>query len=60
MTPQGHLTTPALQALVQDGTLTGSWALDPARSEVHLETRHTWGLRPLHGIFRQRSPATAR
>ena len=53
MTTQGHLTTPALQALVQDGTLTGSWALDPARSEVRLETRHTWGLRPLHGVFRQ-------
>ncbi len=53
MTPQGHLTTSALQALVQDGTLTGSWTLDPARSEVQLETRHTWGLRPLHGIFRQ-------
>ena len=53
MTPQGQLTASALQALVQDGTLTGSWILDPARSEVRLETRHTWGLRPLHGVFRQ-------
>jgi polyisoprenoid-binding protein YceI len=53
MTPQGQPTTSALQALVQDGTLTGSWILDPARSEVQLETRHTWGLRPLHGVFRQ-------
>ena len=25
MTPQGQLTTSALQALVQDGTLAGSW-----------------------------------
>jgi len=50
---QGQPTTPALQALVQDGTLTGSWTLDPARSEVLLETRHTWGLRPVHGVFRQ-------
>ena len=53
MTPQGQPTTLPLQALVQDGTLTGSWTLDPARSQVLLETRHTWGLFPLHGIFRQ-------
>jgi len=51
--PQEHLTTSALQALVQDGTLAGSWTLDPARSEVLLESRHTWGLRPVHGVFRQ-------
>ena len=53
MAPQGHPTTSALQALVQDGTLTGSWTLDPARSEVLLESKHTWGLRPVHGVFRQ-------
>jgi polyisoprenoid-binding protein YceI len=53
MAPQGQLTASALQALVKDGTFTGSWTLDPARSEVLLETRHTWGLLPLHGVFRQ-------
>jgi polyisoprenoid-binding protein YceI len=53
MTPQEQPTTPALQALIADGTLTGSWVLDPARSQVRLESRHTWGLRPVHGIFRQ-------
>jgi polyisoprenoid-binding protein YceI len=53
MTPQGQPATPALQALVQDGALTGSWILDPARSHVRLESRHTWGLRPLHGVFGQ-------
>jgi polyisoprenoid-binding protein YceI len=53
MAPQEQLTTPALQALVQDGTLAGSWTLDPGRSQVQLQTRHTWGLRPLHGVFRQ-------
>jgi polyisoprenoid-binding protein YceI len=52
MTPQGQPAASALQALVQDGTLTGSWILDPARSQVLLQTRHTWGLRPLHGVFR--------
>ena len=53
MGPSGRLTSSALQALLQDGKLAGSWTLDPARSEVRLKTRHTWGLRPLHGVFRQ-------
>jgi polyisoprenoid-binding protein YceI len=53
MTSQGQPTTSALRALIEDGTLTGSWTLDPARSEVLLESRHTWGLRPVHGVFRQ-------
>ena len=51
MAPSGQLTSPALQALLQDGTLAGSWTLDPARSAVQLKTRHTWGLRPLSGVF---------
>ena len=42
-----------LQALLEDGTFAGEWALDAARSEVLLETKHTWGLRPVHGVFRQ-------
>ena len=53
MTPQGQPAASALQAQVGDGTLTGSWILDPARSEVLLESRHSWGLRPVHGVFRQ-------
>ena len=53
MTSQEQVTASALQALVQDGTLAGSWALDPSRSQVELETRHTWGLRPIHGVFGQ-------
>src|SRR5579863_8960419 len=53
MTPQGQPTTSALQALAGDGTLTGSWILDPARSEVRLESRHTWGLLPVRGVFGQ-------
>jgi len=53
MTPQGQPASPALQALIEDGTLTGSWTLDPARSEVRLESRHTWGLLPVHGVFGQ-------
>jgi polyisoprenoid-binding protein YceI len=53
MAPSEQLTPAALAALLQDGKLAGSWTLDEARTEVLLETRHTWGLRPLHGIFRQ-------
>jgi len=49
----GQLTSSALQAMLQDGKFAGSWTLDTARSEVRLTTRHTWGLRPLHGVFRQ-------
>jgi polyisoprenoid-binding protein YceI len=41
----------ALQAQLSDGVLAGSWTLDPARSEVVLHTRHTWGLLPLRGVF---------
>jgi polyisoprenoid-binding protein YceI len=53
MTPQEQPAASALDALVRDGALTGSWVLDPARSEVRLRTRHTWGLRPVHGVFRE-------
>jgi len=53
MTSHGPLAGSDLQALVQDGTLTGSWTLDPARSEVSLESRHTWGLLPVRGVFHQ-------
>ena len=47
------MTATTVQALLEDGKLAGSWTLDATRSEVRLETRHTWGLRPLHGVFRQ-------
>jgi polyisoprenoid-binding protein YceI len=51
MAPSGQLTSPAVEELLRDGTLAGSWTLDPARSEVRLKTRHTWGLRPLEAVF---------
>jgi polyisoprenoid-binding protein YceI len=53
MTQSEQLTSSALQALLRDGTLAGNWTLDPARTEVQLHTRHTWGLRPLLGVFSQ-------
>lgn len=53
MAPSGQLTSPAVEELLRDGTLAGSWTLDPARSEVQLKTRHTWGLLPLSANFSQ-------
>ena len=53
MAPSEQPASPALQAQLRDGSLAGSWTLDPARSEVVLHTRHTWGLRPLRGVFSQ-------
>jgi polyisoprenoid-binding protein YceI len=52
MSPSGQLTSSALQAL-REGKVAGSWTLDASRSQVQLNTRHTWGLRPLHGVFHQ-------
>jgi polyisoprenoid-binding protein YceI len=51
-TPE-QLTSPALEALLRDGGLAGSWTLDPARTQVLLKSRHTWGLLPLNGVFGQ-------
>jgi polyisoprenoid-binding protein YceI len=53
MASSGQLTGPALQALLEGGTHAGSWTLDPARSQVHLKSRHTWGLLPVKGFFRE-------
>ena len=55
MTSSGDLTSSTLQGLLRDGTLAGAWVLDATRTQVKLETRHTWGLAPLHGAFRQAS-----
>jgi polyisoprenoid-binding protein YceI len=53
MAPSGQLTGQAITTLLGEGTLAGSWTLDPARSQVTLKTRHTWGLLPLRGVFTQ-------
>jgi polyisoprenoid-binding protein YceI len=53
MAPSGQVTSSALQALLQDGKLAGSWTLDPSRSEVRLKSKSMWGLAPVKGVFRQ-------
>jgi polyisoprenoid-binding protein YceI len=53
MAPSGQMTASALQALLQDAKLTGSWTLDPSRSEIRLRSKSMWGMAPVKGVFRQ-------
>jgi polyisoprenoid-binding protein YceI len=46
----GQLAPPALQDLLTDGTLTGSWILDPGSSSVRLKTK-AMRLIPVNGGF---------
>ena len=43
----------ALQELLRDGKLAGSWTLDAARSEIGLKSKSMWGLVPVKGVFRE-------
>jgi len=45
------------QALLADGKLAGSWALDGARSSVGLRTKSVWGMVKVKGVFSQVSGA---
>jgi len=45
-------TAPALQDLLEGGTLTGEWVLDPRNSSVRLKSK-SMGLIPVHGVFRE-------
>ena len=53
MTESGQMTPPALQELLRDGKLAGSWTLDAARSEIGLKSKSMWGLVPVKGVFRE-------
>ena len=46
-----RMTEPRLRARLADGSLTGMWQLDPARSSVNLSTKSMWGLAPVKGVF---------
>jgi polyisoprenoid-binding protein YceI len=50
--PSGQLTTPALQVLLTNGSLTGEWALDPGASSIRL-TSKSMGLFRVTGEFRE-------
>jgi polyisoprenoid-binding protein YceI len=49
----GQVTTPALQALLADGTLTGEWVLDPRESTIRLRNRTMGGLATVKGSFHE-------
>ena len=49
----GQMTTPALQALLQDEALTGEWVLDPHRSSIGLKNKSMAGLARVNGVFRE-------
>jgi polyisoprenoid-binding protein YceI len=53
MTPSGQATAPALQALLKDAALAGSWTLDASKSTVGLKSKSMWGLAPVKGVFRE-------
>ena len=51
MALSGQSTAPTLDTLLRDGQLTGSWTLDPSRSQVRLRSKSMWGLVPVKGVF---------
>ena len=50
--PSGQMTAPVVRALLQDGALAGTWALDPGRSSIRLKSK-VMGLIPVNGVFRE-------
>jgi polyisoprenoid-binding protein YceI len=57
MASTGQVTAPALQALLDDAALAGSWVLDGARSTISLRSKSMWGLVSVKGAFGQVSGA---
>src|SRR5487761_747404 len=53
MAPSGQLTASALQALLQDEKLAGSWTLDASKSQIGLRSKSVWGMVSVKGFFRQ-------
>lgn len=52
MAPSGEMNASALQALLADAALTGTWTLDTSKSTVGLRSKSMWGLVPVKGVFR--------
>lgn len=53
MASPGQVTAPALQALLDNAALAGSWVLDGARSTISLRSKSMWGMVPVKGAFGQ-------
>jgi polyisoprenoid-binding protein YceI len=52
MTTPTQQTSAALRAQLSNGSLAGTWTLDPARSTATLRSKSVWGLLPVKGVFR--------
>src|SRR6266704_919413 len=53
MTTAGQGTASALQAMLKDAALAGSWTLDTSRSAIGLRSKSMWGMAPVRGTFRE-------
>jgi len=53
MATSGRTTASDVQALLQDSTLAGEWALDASQSTIGLRSKSMWGLAPVKGVFRE-------
>jgi polyisoprenoid-binding protein YceI len=53
MAPTGQVTGSAVQAMLKDAALAGSWTLDASRSAVGLRSKSMWGMAPVKGTFRE-------
>ena len=51
--PSGHMTAPAVQAVLTDGALVGDWVLDQRKSSIRLKNKSMWGLVRVNGVFRK-------
>ena len=50
--PSGQMTAPVVRALLEEGALAGTWALDPGRSGIRLKSK-VMGLISVNGVFRE-------
>jgi polyisoprenoid-binding protein YceI len=53
MAQSGQMTASALDTLLRDGKLAGSWTLDASRSKIGLRSKSMWGLVTVKGVFGQ-------
>jgi polyisoprenoid-binding protein YceI len=51
MTTSAGQAPEALRAQLENGSLAGNWALDPARSTAALRSKSVWGLIAVKGVF---------
>jgi polyisoprenoid-binding protein YceI len=53
MATSGQTTASALDEILRDGKLAGTWTLDASRSQIRLRSKSMWGLVTVKGVFGQ-------